>query len=112
VQIRKSDVGQSSQASGEDLPIWRHLASQLPGRDVNQIRDRYQNYLDPSLLDASIPWRETEANILFQKQMELGNQWSKIAAFLPGRSRMVIKNYWYNNLVSQERAVKRILKQR
>lgn len=30
-----------------------------------------------------------------KKHQELGNQWMKISRFLPGRTNLAIKNYWY-----------------
>ena len=38
------------------------------------------------------PFSEEEDQILLAKQLELGNKWTKIASFLPGRPENSIKN--------------------
>lgn len=71
---------------------WDLIASFMPGRTGRQCRDRYRNYLVPGY--TSFEWSDEEDQILRKKQAEMGKQWSKIAAFLPGRSPNAIKNRW------------------
>ena len=46
----------------------------------------------PSLIKEN--WTHQEDLILIQKQSELGNKWTLIHSFLPGRSNTAIKNRW------------------
>jgi hypothetical protein len=89
--------------------VWRHIASKLPNRDLNQVRDRYTACLDPNSMR---PWTIAEKNILLSMQREIGNQWSVIAKSLPGRTRFAVKNYWYSLQTSFQRYRKRMEKNR
>jgi hypothetical protein len=39
-------------------------------------------------------WRPGEDLVLVEKQWAIGNQWAKINAFLPVKSRVAVKNGW------------------
>ena len=84
---------------------WKDIASQLPGRIGESVRERYVNHLDPSLKKSK--WTKEEDEILFQNQRILGNKWSKIRKFLPGRSDNAIKNRYHNGKHSFLRRLKK-----
>jgi hypothetical protein len=73
---------------------WADIMKQIPSRTGEQIRTRYINVLDPSLIKT--PWTKEEDEILFKYQRTLGNKWTAIKKFLPGRSENSIKNRFYN----------------
>ena len=50
----------------EDGLKWAAIAEHLPGRIGEQVRDRYVNFLDPSL--RRLPWTLEEDRILYQEQ--------------------------------------------
>lgn len=72
---------------------WDQIALLMPGRTGRQCRDRFHNYLNPSLQNG--PWSKEEDILLEQKVYELGQHWNKIVKFFVGRSENNIKNRWY-----------------
>jgi hypothetical protein len=68
----------------------------LPGRIGEYVKERWLNHLDPSLKKTA--WTNDELTLLHERQKMIGNQWSKIAKYIPGRSELIVKNKWYNNL--------------
>ena len=73
--------------------IAKHLGQNRSGK---QCRERWYNQLNPEAKKNN--WTEEEENILFTKNMHLGNKWADIASFLPGRTLNDIKNHFYSNL--------------
>jgi hypothetical protein len=71
---------------------WPQIAHHLPGKTGRQCRDRFANYLVPTLNHA--PWSAAEDFLLTQKFRQLGPHWSQIASYLPGRSSNSVKNRW------------------
>lgn len=68
---------------------WSQVAAQLPGRLGKQVRERWQNHLDPSLVKT--PWTDAEDSLLYSLQALLGNRWSEIARAFAGRSENSVK---------------------
>lgn len=68
-----------------------------------QLRERWINHLDPNVVKDY--WSEAEESTLFTKQYELGNKWSEISKYLPGRTDNSIKNYFYSRLRRQVRLI-------
>ena len=71
---------------------WVKIAQSLPSRSSRQIRERWKNYLSPSLKHD--PWSLEEDELLRRLIIQYGQQWSKIAAHFPGRTDVIIKNRW------------------
>jgi hypothetical protein len=71
---------------------WGQLAAQLHNRTPKQCRERWNNQLNPGINRS--PWSPEEDEILAEKHAALGNQWAKIARFLPGRNDTQVKNRW------------------
>ncbi|KAK8880689.1 hypothetical protein M9Y10_003374 [Tritrichomonas musculus] len=78
---------------------WDKIALFLPGRTGRQCRDRFQNYLKPSLSNG--PWTREEDKLLEQKVSEIGNHWNKIAMYFKGRSSNNVKNRYYTYVIKQ-----------
>jgi hypothetical protein len=71
---------------------WSVIASQLRGRDSGQVRKRWLNQLDPTLIKT--PWSEAETKRLIDFQALYGNQWTLFTKCFPGRSENSVKNRW------------------
>ena len=84
---------------------WSEVASCMPGRNKRQCKERWTNYLSPTVNNA--PWTVAEDSLLLQKHAELGAKWVKISRFFPGRSDTSIKNRW---MVLERRAKSEITK--
>jgi Myb-like DNA-binding domain len=84
---------------------WFEIAEQLPGRTGESVRQRYVNFVNPTLKKA--PWTVEEDTILFDAHAQLGNKWADIAKRLPGRSANSIKNRFHNHQTSERRRLKR-----
>lgn len=69
---------------------WKKIASIMKTRTTRQCRERYINYLSPSVTNG--PWSAEEDQLLIEKVQEMGPKWSKIVKFFTSRSDVNIKN--------------------
>lgn len=75
---------------------WRALAEGMNGvRTSKQIRDRWNNKLDPSIAKAE--WSLEEQNLLLSLFHKHGRKWCAIAKLMPGRSESMVKNFFYSH---------------
>ena len=80
---------------------WSFISSFFPERVGKQCRERWFNHLNPNVKKST--WTKEEEWILFLKHKLLGNKWSKLCEFLPGRTDNTIKNHW--NSTMQKRII-------
>lgn len=71
---------------------WSVVAAMVPGRNGKQCRERWSGMLSPEL--AKDAWTAAEDELLIRLHEEHGNKWAKISKFLPGRSRISLRNRW------------------
>lgn len=69
---------------------WDKISSEMPYRNKRQCRERYKNYLNPSLRIDN--WTEEEDQLLIQKFKEIGPHWNSITSFFPLRSSNGVRN--------------------
>ena len=71
---------------------WDVISHQMPGRNQRQCRERWFNYLSPTVNKE--PFTPEEDQLLIEKYNEHGSRWVRIAKFFSGRSDTAIKNRW------------------
>lgn len=69
---------------------WDIIAEQMKGRNKRQCKERWINYLSPSL--NMNPWTEAEDNLLQEKYKEYGSKWVIISKFFKNRTDTMVKN--------------------
>jgi hypothetical protein len=69
---------------------WEKVAGSMPGRTCRQCRERWFNYLSPSV--RTEPWSEPEVTLLVNKVSELGPRWKSLEIHFPGRTDINIRN--------------------
>ena len=79
-------------ASKSKVHNWNDIAEALGTRNARQCRERWNNYLNPTLRND--PWTEEEDRLLLEKHHELGTHWNKIAKSFKNRSDNSIRNRW------------------
>jgi len=68
---------------------WNEISKHIKGRSAKQCRERWSFNLDPRIKHG--PWSQKEDEILLKLQARLGNQWSRIARTITGRSENAVK---------------------
>jgi hypothetical protein len=72
---------------------WPQIAQGMHHRNARQCKERWTNYLSPSVSNS--PWTPQEDRLLEDKIREIGQKWVKIAAFFPRRTDINIKNRYH-----------------
>ena len=89
---------------------WRRIAAQVPNRNARQCRERYKNYLAPSITNS--PWTLENDEQLKSLILQLGPQWSRITKSFPNRTDVFLKNRWVTIQRRDRRMEKKALKEK
>ncbi|CAD8071506.1 unnamed protein product [Paramecium primaurelia] len=115
IGMLKTDLKQSPWTPEEDDLLrkvmtqkfisWTHVALEYNRaspimRHAKQVRERWNNYLDPDL--NKCPWTESEQIQLLQLVQNQGKKWSVISKQIKGRTENQVKNA-YNSLINSYR---------
>jgi hypothetical protein len=69
---------------------WSFIFRLMINKTKRQCRDRWTNYLNPSL--NKNPFSNDENDLLLKKVDELGFQWKEISKYFQNRTEMMVKN--------------------
>ena len=82
-------------------PNWRQISILMQTRTPRQCRERYQNYLSPSVNRSS--WTKEEDSILMAQYAIYGPKWNFIAKSIPGRTGNCARNRWQSIMRKESR---------
>ncbi|KAG9299141.1 hypothetical protein G9A89_020454 [Geosiphon pyriformis] len=73
---------------------WAELARRFDTRNPKQCRDKWMSHLRPNIKKQ--PFSLNEKRAIITMYHRYGPSWTLIASNLPGRSALMVKNFWYN----------------
>ncbi|KAD0657024.1 hypothetical protein E3N88_43914 [Mikania micrantha] len=88
-RCRSGDVG----GGGQNVTPNRLIGLSRSGKSC---RLRWVNYLRPDIKHGN--FTKEEDDLIVELHQKLGNKWSEMAAYMPGRSDNEIKNRWHTHL--------------
>ncbi|OHT14986.1 hypothetical protein TRFO_14657 [Tritrichomonas foetus] len=75
---------------------WNFIAESMSGRNSRQVKERWCNYLSPSLNKSK--WKSSEDSLLLKKVSDIGKKWVAISKYFHNRTDQMLKNR-YNVLM-------------
>lgn len=71
---------------------WQSISNEMVQKTSRQCRERFMNYLRPSLNLGE--WTPEEEQLLENQVLKIGQKWSLLTKFFENRSDVNIKNHW------------------
>jgi len=71
-------VIESVKSGGDGFNGWKSIADKMQGRTLKQVRDRWNNQLDPKLDKGE--WKDADDRRLWKAYNEIGPRWTKISS--------------------------------
>ncbi|OHT10558.1 Myb-like DNA-binding domain containing protein [Tritrichomonas foetus] len=71
---------------------WKSVSAMMGNRSARQCRERYNNYLSPTVQNKT--WTPEEEELLLQSYDKYGPQWSLMTKFFKNRAAVNIKNHY------------------
>lgn len=87
--------------------IWKSLDEKIPQHSSSNIRDRWENVLDPVI--KTTEWSTQEKWLLYLLKSRQNINWNNLVKFLNGRTETVIKEYWQSNIINYTQDMERPL---
>jgi len=82
---------------------WIKVSEEMENRNPRQCRERWNNYVNPSLQNDQ--WTYEEDCLLVSKYAEYGSHWNKVSKFFPKRSDNAVRNRWHTLLRRSAKAM-------
>ena len=83
--------------SGMTSINWNEIVLKFPGKTVQQVSERWNKVVDPSLIKGS--WTRHEDEVIIDFVQRYGSKnWTKLATLLPGRIGKQCRERWRNHL--------------
>jgi hypothetical protein len=73
---------------------WNIISSLMKNKNRRQCKDRWRNYLDPSL--NKDPFTDAENDIILKKVEEIGFRWKEISKYFINRTEAMVRNQFQN----------------
>jgi hypothetical protein len=86
--------------SSMSIVNWAAIGNLMGNRTARQCRERYKNYLAPSV--TTEPWTREEEDLLMRKHDEMGPHWAQMRQFFQNRTAVSLKNH-YARIIQQSR---------
>ncbi|EAY22725.1 Myb-like DNA-binding domain containing protein [Trichomonas vaginalis G3] len=71
---------------------WSDIAAAMGNRNARQCKERWENYLSPSINNT--PFTPEEDALLLEKQKEIGSKWVTMKNYFDRRTDAALKNRW------------------